>query len=265
MTKPVTGLTVWGSNTTGTTTQLDNNFTALKNAINDFNSYKNYLVDTGAANAYVVALPSNITGLLTDGLQIQVKFTNPNSGQSVINYNSTGNANIVNMDGSVLGANQIAANMIGIIQYSNAIVAWMLQTPMTGNNSIASGAQMLAASSNVVVAAPGNLLNHPGISKAWGMVTGAANAVIVSWPTAGVSVIKVGTGDFNVTHGRTFSNGNYVVTFAASQADGSAGSIVGTLRDGSQAAGNFSVRFRNDSGTLADPPNFFYDCKGTLA
>lgn len=130
MAKPVTGLTVFGSNTSGTTTQLDNNFTACTTALNDYNTYKNYLSDTGAANAYVVTLPASTTGALSDGLQIQVKFSASNSGASVLNYNATGNANVVNQDGTALVSNQILANAILPLQYSNALTAWLVQTPI---------------------------------------------------------------------------------------------------------------------------------------
>lgn len=130
MTKPVTAFTTFGSNTTGTTTQLDNNFLTLKNAVNDLNTYGNYLADTGAADALVVTLPSNITGALTNGLPIQVKVVANNSGATVINYNATGNANVVNLDGTALAANQIRANSIILLQYSSALSAWLLQTPV---------------------------------------------------------------------------------------------------------------------------------------
>lgn len=128
MTKPVTGLTTFGSNTTGTTTQLDNNFTACTTALNDWNTYKNYLADSGAANAYIVTLPASTTGALSDGLQIQVKIATTNTGASVLNYNATGNANIVTADGSAMLANQLVANAIVQLQYSNAMTAWQAQT-----------------------------------------------------------------------------------------------------------------------------------------
>ncbi len=130
MTKPVVGLTVFGSNTSGTTTQLDNNFSALQTAINDLNTFGNFLTDTGAANAMAVTLPANITGALTNGLPIQVRVAATNTGATVINYNATGNANVVNLDGTSLTAGQLLANSIVLMQFSNAIGGWYLQTPV---------------------------------------------------------------------------------------------------------------------------------------
>lgn len=135
MTKPVTGLTVFGSNTTGTTTQLDNNFIACTTALNDLNTYGNFLTDTGAANALAVTLPANITGALTNGLPIQVKVAANNSGATVLNYNATGNANVINLDGSALSANQLQANSIVLMQYSSGSAGWILQTPAQAPSS----------------------------------------------------------------------------------------------------------------------------------
>ncbi len=80
----------------------------------------------------MVSLPANITGPLTDGLPIQVKIAHTNTGASVMNYNASGNANMVNVDGSALVANQVKANAIVLMQYSNAMGAWQVQTPTAG-------------------------------------------------------------------------------------------------------------------------------------
>lgn len=147
--KPVTGLTVFGSNTTGTTTQLDNNFSAITAALNDFNTYDNYLADTGAANAISVTLPANITGALGDGLMVQVKIAADNTGATVMNYNATGNANVVNVDGSALTAGQLKANGIVQMQYSNGISGWYLQTP-AGSGALVLIQSNQAANSNAI-------------------------------------------------------------------------------------------------------------------
>lgn len=129
MSKPVTGLTVFGASTSGTTTQLDNNFLALQNALNDLNTYPNYLVDTGAADAYVVALAASLTGSLSAGLQIQMRAVNTNTGASTLNYNGNGAIAIVNQDGSALSAGQIVSGGIYQLQYSNVLLKWILQSP----------------------------------------------------------------------------------------------------------------------------------------
>lgn len=136
--KPVTSFTTFGSNTVGTTTQLDNNFLTLKNAVNDLNTYGNYLSDTGGASAMVVTLASNLTGLVTNGLPIQVRVNVTNTGPTVLNYNATGNANVVNMDGSQMTASQLLANSIIQLQYSTAQSAWQLQSIIAASANFAS-------------------------------------------------------------------------------------------------------------------------------
>lgn len=198
MTKPVTGLTVFGSNTTGTTTQLDNNFAALQNALNDFNTYPNYLSASGSANAYSVTLPASTTGSKSDGLVIQVKINATNTGASVLNYNATGNSSIVNLDGTALGANQLAANSIVQLQYSSGLTSWMLQTPCASNSSVtvrvpvrqtvlsgpvdangaanfggSTGATTITMNGNLVVTAA-NGFNSTGASDYVGTVTNAS-------------------------------------------------------------------------------------------
>jgi hypothetical protein len=128
MTKPVTGLTQWGAATSGSTGALDANFTDVTTAINDFNTYGNYLLDTGSANSYLVTLPANITGVLTDGLPIQVKIANSNTGASTLAYNGSPAIGITNIDGSALAAGALPANGIVYLQYSAGAGTWILQT-----------------------------------------------------------------------------------------------------------------------------------------
>ena len=146
MTKPVTGLTQWGSTTTGSTADLDANFTALKDAVNDFNTYSNYLVDTGAANAYVVTLGANLTASLAAGLLVQFKAANANTGASTINVNGTGITSILNPDGSALAAGQIPANAIVQIMYDGTqylyLGAWQKGMVLLSTGSASSSATL---------------------------------------------------------------------------------------------------------------------------
>ena len=129
MTKPVTAFTTFGASTSGTTTQLDNNFLTLKNAVNDLNTYPNFFVDTGSANTIVVSLAANLTGTLTDGLQIQVRIAATNTGATTLNYNSGGALNVLNLNGAALVADQLVVGAIVSLQYRASDTVWLLQTP----------------------------------------------------------------------------------------------------------------------------------------
>ncbi len=95
-------------------TQLDTDLTGLRDAIQSQNTFSNFAVDTGAANAYVTTPAVGITASLTAGLLLQFKAINANTGASTLNHGGLGVKNIVNIDGSALVANQIPLN--GIVQ-----------------------------------------------------------------------------------------------------------------------------------------------------
>jgi len=101
---------------------LDQDFNALANATNDLATYSNYVLDTGAVNAYIANYPSNIvTSSLTGGLRLQFKAANTNTGASTLNVQvdsvSIGSGALKLSDGSALVANTIVANAIVDVQY----------------------------------------------------------------------------------------------------------------------------------------------------
>ncbi len=99
--------------------QLDNNFTQVAAAINDFGTYGNYLIDiSGAANQLTVTTPANTTFTLASGVPIQVKVANATTLATVnINVNSLGNVLIVNADSSALLPGQFSSGQIVSLIY----------------------------------------------------------------------------------------------------------------------------------------------------
>jgi hypothetical protein len=85
--------------------------------IADANTFSNYFVDTGAANAYVVTFAASTTGSLTAGLPIQFKAANSNTGASTLAVNGMTSKNITNPDATALAAGQIAAGAIINVVY----------------------------------------------------------------------------------------------------------------------------------------------------
>lgn len=101
---------------------LDQDFNALANATNDLATYSNYVLDTGAVNAYIANYPTSIvTSSLTGGLRLQFKAANTNTGASTLNVQvnsvSIGSGSLRLSDGSALVANTIVANAIVDVQY----------------------------------------------------------------------------------------------------------------------------------------------------
>ena len=91
---------------------LDANFSNLDAAISNVNNYSNYLVDTGAANAYIVTFPASQTATLTAGLIIQFKASAANTGASTINPSGLGATAITKNGATALAAGDIPAGAV---------------------------------------------------------------------------------------------------------------------------------------------------------
>jgi hypothetical protein len=107
--------------------QLDANLANISALLASFNNYGNYLVDSGAVNAYVVTCGAGQTAILAAGLPVQFKAVNANTGPSTLNVNGTGILNIVNTDGTALKAGQIPLNGIASVMYDGT--QYMLLNP----------------------------------------------------------------------------------------------------------------------------------------
>ncbi|NBT06744.1 MAG: hypothetical protein EBS54_08560, partial [Betaproteobacteria bacterium] len=112
MTKPVTIPNTFSTATNAIPlSNLDADFSAVANAINDANTYTNYALDSGAANAYVVTL-TGVSTTYQAGLQISFLATNANTTASTLNVNGQGAKSIVYPDGTALAANAIVTGGI---------------------------------------------------------------------------------------------------------------------------------------------------------
>lgn len=103
---------------------LDQDYANLVNFLNTVLNYSNYLVDEGAANAYVVNFDAGLTFTLTEGVMIQMKATNANSGASTLSVNGGAATPIKLQDGSALSADAIAVGSVSILIYTGTV--WQL-------------------------------------------------------------------------------------------------------------------------------------------
>lgn len=168
MTKPVTGLTDFDPGTEGSVADLDQNFDDVTSAINDLNTYSNYVTDIGAANAYAATLAANLTGALTDGLLIQMKVTNTNTGASTFAWNGGSAISILRPNTISIRGGDLVAGSIVQMQYSSALNAWILQTPSTGGGPTLNGptaaANQTAIDFSVVTSASQIIVNYTGLA-----------------------------------------------------------------------------------------------------
>lgn len=124
-------------------------------------------------------------------------------------------------------------------------------------NQAATQTQMEAASSNAVVATPGNTNWHPGVSKCWIKVTWTTGTPsnIVSHNVT--SITDAGTGLLTVTIATDFSSANYVAVAQVFMATNDKERCFVN----SVTAGTFQITIRNDSGVI-DPDGLFVACFG---
>lgn len=116
-----------------------------------------FAADTGAANAYSVALAPAITSY-TAGLSVSFIAANANTGASTIDINGLGAVAIVNGNGNPLVAGQIPANAVVRVQYDGT--SFQLQTDANADASagvagagLNVGATLDAASSTLTITA----------------------------------------------------------------------------------------------------------------
>jgi hypothetical protein len=79
-----------------------------------------YAADTGAANAYVVALPTAPAAYVA-GLTVTMLAANANTGASTVNVNALGVKSVRRYDGSLLQAGDILAGAVVVMVYDGTV------------------------------------------------------------------------------------------------------------------------------------------------
>lgn len=204
--------------------------------------------DIGAAtgNYAVITGTTTITGLGTiqAGTMRAVKF----SGALTLTHNATSlilpsGANITTAAGDcALFVSEGSGNWRCLF-YAKASGQSVVAT------SSASQTEMEAASSNSVMATPGNVNWHPGVAKAWALIDGVTATAQILASRNCSSVTDNGTGDYTLNFTTAFSSANYaaIATVHQNGADDSRTAIIKTL-----ASGSVRVRADNGAGTYKD-------------
>ena len=100
------------------TSAVDSAFNKLPTEIELKTGTVNYAVDTGTANAYLVALPY-APASYSDGLSIEFKALNTNTGAATINVNGLGVKSIRLADGHIAYAGDITVGVPVTLRYSS--------------------------------------------------------------------------------------------------------------------------------------------------
>uniref|UniRef100_A0A6H1ZY68 Tail protein n=1 Tax=viral metagenome TaxID=1070528 RepID=A0A6H1ZY68_9ZZZZ len=125
----------------------------------------NYVVDSGAADAYVVTL-SYAPVAYTDGMQVVFKALAANTGASTLNVNALGAKVIKRQDGAALVAGDIAADKIVEVRFNTTSDQFEIQ----GSTAVGTGT-MAAQNSNAVSITGGTIAD---VAITGGTVAGAA-------------------------------------------------------------------------------------------
>ncbi len=146
MTKPISSVPNTFQNATSTIplSQLDSNFTAITNALNDLNNYSNFIADTGTANAIVCNFPAGITtSTIATGCELTFEAANANTGATtlLVQVNSVtilAATAVKNEDGSALTGAEFRAGGIYTVVYDGTY--WVLAGGGGGGGAEAGGA-----------------------------------------------------------------------------------------------------------------------------
>lgn len=208
----------------------------------------NFAVDTGAADAYLVALPYTPSGYV-DGLEIVFRPLNANTGAATVNVNSLGVKSLKRADGSALSAGDIAAGSPVVARYSTATGFFHTN----GNSAVDAAA---AAASAVAAAASASAANSSAGAASTSETNAAASAALAASIAAGILatsttslLIAVASKSFTTQASKLFAAGQWVT--AASAAD-PANYMHGQVTSYSGTTLVVNVTNVGGAGTLAD-------------
>lgn len=124
--------------------------------------YHDYLVDSGAADAYVVAFASNAPTAYANGMSFKMKAANANTGASTINVNSIGVKNLTDINGSPLVEGDITTGAILHIAYDGSsfrIIGGRCSTATEFNSAILTKQRTVKSITDLLAIDGGSITN----------------------------------------------------------------------------------------------------------
>lgn len=220
----------------------------------------NYAVDTGAANAYVVALP-HAPASYTDGLQVSFRALNTNTSTATINVNGLGAKSIRKTDGTALSAGDITAGAPLDIRYSTAtgffhlapnsnVSAQQASASATAAASSASAASTSASNAANSATAAGN-----SATAAVGSASSASASAGTASTQAGIATTKAGEASTSASNAAgsatTATTQAGIATTKAGEAATSASTATGAATTATTKAGEASTSASNAATSAA--------------
>lgn len=166
-----------------------------------------YALDSsGTANTITAALPIAPVSL-TQGLEVNVKIANTNTGASQMNLNGMGLENIT-LKGAVLPSNALIAGLIAKFSYDISTTSWQLLSVYGAGSSIP-GSSITGTNHTFATADNGSLIerSNSGTNMA-DTLPGTSGALVNGWNTF-VKITDASASDtISVGAGGTLNQGN---------------------------------------------------------
>jgi hypothetical protein len=200
-------------------------------------------VDTGTANAYIVTTSGGQNGAYTDGMVVEFKAVNANTGGSVIVVDSGATVSITTPNGQALAGGAITANTWYTLRYNSTYVAWTLIAPSS----------TVITSNTISTAVPTHLV---GLTPAGGVSTACAPIDVTFALDQTISPTMTGSWTFGGTVAF-----NSTVTFASGFTLTGSNNAYAITLDGSATLGQ-SYGVEINAGTNASDIAFLVNSHG---
>jgi hypothetical protein len=127
------------------------------------------------------------------------------------------------------------------------------------DGDIATQANMETATSATTLVTPGRVQYHPGVAKAWGIVTysGGTPTLAANFGISGIT--DSGTGSLTVTMSTAMSSANYAIVATIALSSGTGG---WNVLESSISTTAFRIDVTNFAGTALDPTRIFFAVYG---
>ena len=199
--------------------------------------------DTGAANAYVVTTSGGQDGTYSDGMVVEFKAANSNTGASTIAVDSGSTVSLTQPNGQSLASGAVVANNWYTCRYNSTYSAWTVIAPSS----------VVITSNTISGAAPTHLV---GLTPAGGVSTACAPIDVTFALDQTISPTMTGTWAFSGA-----VSFNSTVSFASGFTLTGANNAYAITLDGSATLGE-SYGVEINAGTNASDTAFLVNKQG---
>lgn len=168
----------------------------------------NYTLDTGSANAIVIAVSSQLTSL-TDGVSFRVRIAATNTGATTLTPGALGSPAVVRVDGTALQAGDVIAGQIADFTYSSAMSKFQLLV-----SSSQTDADTATQQAGIATTQAGIATTQAGISTASAATSTAQAAISTAQAVIATAQAVIAT----TQAGLATTNGAAQVALATTQA-----------------------------------------------